>query len=85
MGSESNPPPHPMSKMLKPLKGSFSFLILNSDKIVSLMYFILIGLNLCNGLNFPLGSHHSSAIFENFSISFLFYQYILIYIKKNYQ
>ena len=61
-----------IKKKNKPLKGSLSFLILNSDKIVSLMYFILMGLNLCNGLNFPLGSHHSSAIFENFSISFLF-------------
>ena len=49
-----------------------SFKLENSDKIASLMYLILIGLNLCNGLNFPLGSHHSSAIFENFSISFLF-------------
>ena len=28
-----------------------------------------IGLNLCKGLNLPFGSHHSSAIFENFSIS----------------
>ena len=33
---------------------------------------IRIGLNLCKGLNLPWGSHHSSAIFENFSISFLF-------------
>ena len=31
------------------------------------MYFILIGLNLCKGLNFPSGLHHSSAIFENLS------------------
>ena len=33
---------------------------------------ILTGLNLCSGLNFPLGSHHSSAILENFSISLIF-------------
>ena len=46
--------------------------ILNCSIIFSLIYLILMGLNLCNGLNFPWGSHHSSAIFENFSISFLF-------------
>ena len=41
------------------------------------MYEILIGLNLCNGLNLPSGFHHSSAILENFSISFLFFSLIL--------
>ena len=46
---------------------SFKLLI-----ILFLIYEILMGLNLCKGLNFPLGFHHSSAILENFSISFLF-------------
>jgi len=33
------------------------------------MYLILIGLSLCKDLNFPIGFHHSSDNFENFSIS----------------
>ena len=72
IGSESNPPPQPISKILIPDKGLGLFLVLNCSIIFSLIYLILIGLNLCKGLNFPWGSHHSSAIFENFSISFLF-------------
>ena len=52
-------------------RGNNFGLILKILIILSLIYFILIGLNLCNGINFPSGFHHSSAIFENFSISFL--------------
>ena len=55
-------------------------LSLNELIMLSLIYEILIGLNLCNGLNFPFGSHHSSAILENFSISFLFI--VLFFICK---
>ena len=36
------------------------------------MYEILIGLNLCKGLNFPAGFHHSSAILENFLFFFIY-------------
>ena len=72
IGSESNPPPQPMSKILIPDKGLFLFFVLKWLIIFSLIYLIRIGLNLCKGLNLPWGSHHSSAIFENFSISFLF-------------
>ena len=50
---------------------------LNFLIILSFIYFILTGLNLCNGLNLPFGSHHSAAIFENFSISFLFIVFII--------
>ena len=53
---------------------------LNVFTIFSFKYEILIGLNLCKGLNLPSGSHHSSAILENFSISFLFI--VLFFISK---
>ena len=52
-------------------------LIFKSLTKLSFIYLILIGLKLCNGLNFPLGFHHSSAILENFSISFLFIEFII--------
>ena len=50
---------------------------LDKINILSLIYLILIGLNLCKGLNLPLGSHHSVAILENFSISFLLIVFII--------
>ena len=60
-----------MSKILTFSRGFLLFLSLKELVILSLMYEILMGLNLCNGLNLPVGFHHSSAIFENFSISSL--------------
>ena len=70
-GSLKRPPPHPISNILISFKGNFSDLFPNFFVIVSFIYLSLTGLKLCNGLNFPLGSHHSSANFENLSISFL--------------
>ena len=45
--SESIPPPHPISSTLESLKATFFSI-----------YSALSGLMRCNGLNFPLGSHH---------------------------
>ena len=61
-----------MSKIFIPLRGLLEFFNLKFLTILSLIYFSLKGLNLCNGLNLPFGSHHSDAISENFSISLLF-------------
>ena len=71
-GSHNKPPPHPISRILIFFNGLFLFFKLNALIILFFIYAILIGLNLCNGLNLPSGFHHSSAILENFSISFLF-------------
>ena len=51
------------------IKRSKKFLLFSIFKyflILSVIYSILTGLNICNGLNFPLTSHHSSASLENF-------------------
>src|SRR5210317_1743669 len=77
IGSDNNPPPQPISSNLIFFNGLSDDLILKSLIIFSFIYLILIGLKLCNGLNLPLGSHHSSAILENFSISFLFIEFII--------
>ena len=70
MGSQSRPPPLPISRIRMPFSGSTdlgsrSKRRHNSSRI----YWIRTGLNLCSGLNFPSGSHHSSAMAANFSIS----------------
>ena len=71
IGSDRRPPPQPISNNCKFLRGLLFFCNLKCSIKLSLIYLILIGLNLCRGLNFPDGSHHSLAILENFSISFL--------------
>ena len=80
IGSDSKPPPHPISNNLIFCNGLSEFSSLKLLIIFSFIYEILIGLNLCNGLNLPVGSHHSSAILENFSISFLFI--VLVFITR---
>ena len=47
-------------------KSFFSLSSLKCFVISSKIYSILMGLNLCKGLNLPFTSHHSSANFENF-------------------
>ena len=69
MGSERRPPPQPTSNKVRPFSIFFCPFKLKWFTIVSFIYWILMGLNLCNGLNFPRGSHHSSDSLENFSIS----------------
>ena len=71
IGSDKSPPPQPISRIFTFLRGFFLSLSLNVLIILFFIYKILMGLNLCKGLNFPSGSHHSFAIFENFSISSL--------------
>ena len=71
-GSQSKPPPHPMSNMSSFFNGSLSFRgSLKWEVSFSLMNLILAGLKMCNGLNLPFGFHHSLANFENLSISVL--------------
>ena len=82
IGSVNKPPPHPMSKISKFDNGFILFLILNSLIILFFIYSILIGLNLCKGLNFSLLDYHSSAKRLNFSISSLFI--VLIAINFNF-
>ena len=71
IGSDNRPPPHPISNILILSNGLSLLFSLKELIIFAFMYEILIGLNLCNGLNLPSGFHHSSAILENFL--FLFY------------
>src|SRR5437899_9792327 len=70
MGSESRPPPQPMSSSRSPSNGRRAFgSRANRCSAWSRMKASLVGLNLCRGANLPFGSHHSAAIRENRSTS----------------
>src|SRR5450432_4488607 len=70
MGSDSRPPPQPISSSRRPSKGRRAFGSRpNRCRAWSRMKLSRVGLNLCSGANLPLGSHHSAAIFENRSTS----------------
>src|SRR4051812_36764450 len=70
MGSDSSPPPQPMSSSESPSKGrkdrpSRPKWAATSVRIKDRRT----GLNLCRGENFPAGSHHSAAMAENLATS----------------
>src|SRR5258708_6892642 len=70
MGSESRPPPQPMSSRVRPSNGRRALGSRpNRCSAWSRMKVRRTGLNLCSGANLPFGSHHSAAIFENRSTS----------------
>ena len=71
-GSHRRPPPHPISNILIFFKGrSESGLILKWLISFFFIKLILVGFQICNGLNLPFGFHQSLANLENFSIYFL--------------
>ena len=72
IGSETSPPPQPISSRRKPSKAVFFRLRAAKSKwrsAMSRMKRSRTGLNLWSGLNLPFGSHHSSAMAVNFATS----------------
>ena len=70
IGSVKSPPPQPMSRKRRPLKGSRSRGSRASLAVTcSLMNCSRTGLNTCSTPNLPLGFHHSAAMAENLATS----------------